>query len=199
MTTQHSRPQSLASLALTWMLLALALAVTGCPRRDGTLPLNDARQMERLRRTSASDLQCDRTQMTLIPLNPTAIETRGCGRIREYSLVCTTRSRCGWQPIVAAAVLAQTELSCPLEAMSVAAPSPTTREVSGCGRANRYELLCDASLPCRWTRTATAVLADAPAPPSSYNVSYEQPGVSTPQAIETQPTAPTEPAPSTQP
>ena len=168
------------------------------------MPINDARQMERLRRTSASDLQCDRTQMTLIPLNATAMETRGCGRIREYSLVCTTRSRCSWQPIVAAAVLAQTELNCPLEAMSVAAPSPTMREVSGCARANRYELVCDAALPCRWSRTATAVLADAPAPPSSYNVTYEQPGASTPQVLQAQPEtqpvpAPAEPAPSTQP
>ena len=197
MTTQHSRPQSPASFAFAWTLLALALVGSGCGRRGGTTPVNDARQTERLRRTSASDLQCDRTQMTLIALNATAMETRGCGRIREYSLVCTTRSRCGWQPIVAAAVLAQTELNCPLEAMSVAAPSATMREVSGCGRANRYELLCDTSLPCRWTRTATAVLTDAPAPPSSYNVTYEQPGASTPQVIETQPM--NGPAPSTQP
>lgn len=161
------------------------------------MPVNDARQMERLRRTSASDLQCDRTQMTLIPLNPTAMETRGCGRIREYSLVCTTRSRCSWQPIVAAAVLAQTELGCSLDAMSVAAPSPTMREVSGCGRANRYELVCDAALPCRWSRTATAVLVDAPAPPSSYNVAYDQPGASTPQVIQVPATE--TPPPTTQP
>jgi len=172
------------------MLLALAFALSGCPRRGGTTPINDARQVERLRRTSAQDLRCDRTQMTLIPLNQSAMETRGCGRIREYSLVCTTRSRCGWQPIVAAAVLAQTEMGCPLEAMNVAAPSPSTREVSGCGRASRYELVCNATLPCRWSRTATAVLADAQAPPSSYNVDYDQPGASAPQVIVTEPVSP---------
>ena len=178
------------------MLLMLAVAATGCPRRAGTMPINDARQMERLRRLSARDLQCDRTQMTLIPLNPSAMETRGCGRIREYSLVCTTRSRCGWQPIVAAAVLAQTELNCPLESMSVAAPSPSMRDVSGCGRANRYELVCNAALPCRWSRTANAVLSTAPPPPSSYNIAYDQPG-ETPQIIVTVPPetapAPTQP------
>ncbi len=185
--------------------LALAFALTGCPRRQGTLPTANAREMERLRRISAHDLQCDRAQMLMVPLNQSAMEARGCGRIREYSLVCTTRFRCQWQPIVSAAVLAQTELPCTLDAMSVASPGTSTREVSGCGRMNRYDLICDVNLPCRWSRTATGALAAAPAPPSSYNVTYAAPGpVPAPQATEVAPPASapeiaTETAPPTQP
>lgn len=180
---------------------ALALALSGCPRRQGTLPTANARDMERLRRISAHDLQCDRAQMVMVPLNTSAMETRGCGRIREYSLVCTTRFRCQWQPIVAAAVLAQAELPCTLEAMTVASLGANTREVSGCGRVNRYDLVCEVSLPCRWSRTASTAVATAPAPPSSYNVTYAAPGpaapASAPQATEVPPA--TESVPPTQP
>lgn len=182
----------LRSLAV-FAFFTLALALTGCPRRQGTLPTANARELERLRRISAHDMQCDRAQMVMIPLNPSAMETRGCGRIREYSLVCTTRFRCQWQPIIAAAVLAQSELPCTLDAMTVSSPGANSREVSGCGRINRYELICAANLPCRWSRTTTMTIASAPQPPSSYNVTYAAPGpvAPAPQASETtQPASP---------
>lgn len=163
-------------------LAGLALAGAGCWRGRratyGTVPTVDARQVERLRRVAERDIRCPRGELVAVPMADSAAEVRGCGRIREYSLVCGRRRRCDWQPMVPAAMLATRDLACPLEAMSVASPTPTARDLIGCGRMTRYTLVCDGEAPCRWT-LATAVAPDAAAvPPPSYGGTYEAPPAS---------------------
>jgi hypothetical protein len=161
------------------LLGLLGLSSSGCWRGRratyGTVPAVDARQVERLRRLAERDIHCPRGELVAVPMAASAAEVRGCGRIREYSLVCGRRRRCDWQPMVPAAMLATRDLGCPLEAMSVASPSPTTRDLMGCGRMTRYTLSCDEESPCRWS-LATAVAPDSAAvPPPSYGGTYAPP------------------------
>lgn len=131
----------LAVLAFAVVTFAGAASM-GCMRSRratyGTVPTVDARQVERLRRVGERDMRCPRGSLVMIPMTQNAVELRGCERIREYSLVCRRGRRCNWQPMTPAALLATRDLACPLEAMSVAAPSASTRDLVGCGRMGRY-------------------------------------------------------------
>lgn len=151
-----------------------AILFAGCfrGRRAGTLPIVDARQVERLRRVGERDMRCPRGSLVLIPMTQNAVELRGCERIREYSLVCRRGRRCNWQPMTPAALLATRDLGCPLEAMSVAAPSASTRDLVGCGRTGRYAIACMDDTVCRWNLLAPVAPEAAAVPPAGYGSTY---------------------------
>jgi hypothetical protein len=153
-----------------------AVAFAGCIRSRratyGTVPTVDARQVERLRRVGERDMRCPRGSLVMIPMTQNAVELRGCERIREYSLVCRRGRRCNWQPMTPAALLATRDLACPLEAMSVAAPSASTRDLVGCGRMGRYAIACLDDAVCRWNLLAPVGPDVAAVPPASYGATY---------------------------
>ncbi|GAB4213171.1 MAG: hypothetical protein OHK0013_36780 [Sandaracinaceae bacterium] len=174
---------SKAVLAIT-MLAALGLASAGCWRGRratyGAEPVVDARQAERLRRIAEREMSCPRDQLVPVPLVESAMEVRGCGRIREYALVCRRGRRCQWQPMVPAALLAARDLACPLESMSVAAPATHVRDLMGCGRMARYALACDAETACRWNLSSAPTSDAAATPPATYGTTYAPPPVGGP-------------------
>jgi hypothetical protein len=153
-----------------------AVLFAGCFRGRratyGTVPTVDARQVERLRRVGERDMHCPRGALVMIPMTQNAVELRGCERIREYSLVCRRGRRCNWQPMMPAALLATRDLACPLEAMSVAAPSASTRDLVGCGRMGRYAIACLEDTVCRWNLLAPVGPDVAAVPPASYGATY---------------------------
>ncbi len=170
------------SPALLLGLLAIALASvllgTGCRRRAafGGVATVDARQVERLRRVGERDMHCPRGSLVMIPMTQSAVELRGCDRIREYSLVCRRGRRCNWQAMMPAALLATRDLGCPLESMNVSASSASTRDLVGCGRMGRYTLTCLDDAVCRWNLLAPVGPELAVAtPPASYGSSYAAP------------------------
>ena len=117
-------------------------------------------------------MRCPRGSLVLIPMTQNAVELRGCERIREYSLVCRRGRRCNWQPMTPAALLATRDLGCPLEAMSVAAPSASTRDLVGCGRTGRYAIACMDDTVCRWNLLAPVAPEAAAVPPAGYGSTY---------------------------
>ncbi|MFO0712510.1 MAG: hypothetical protein U0353_21850 [Sandaracinus sp.] len=167
-----------------WLFVVLAvgvlLATTGCRSRRrttfGSVPTVDARQVERLRRVGEHEMRCPRGSLVLVPMTQNAVELRGCDRIREYALVCRRGRRCNWQPMTPAALLATRDLGCPLEAMSVAAPSASTRDLVGCGRMGRYALSCVEDTVCRWNLLGPVSSDAAGAPPAAYGTGYAAPG-----------------------
>ena len=161
-------------LLLTALLTATALSGCGRLRRAqyGTVPMVDARQVERLRRVGERDMRCPSASLVIIPMTQSAVELRGCERIREYSLVCRRGRRCNWQPMTPAALLAMRDLSCPLEAMSVAAPSASTRDLIGCGRMGRYAIACVEDSVCRWNLLGPVGPDVAVVPPPAYGTTY---------------------------
>jgi len=183
MTERSSRGSGWGrSPALLLVLLAIGLASvllgTGCRRRAafGGVATVDARQVERLRRVGERDMHCPRGSLVMIPMTQSAVELRGCERIREYSLVCRRGRRCNWQAMMPAALLATRDLACPLESMSVSASSASTRDLVGCGRMGRYTLTCLDDAVCRWNLLAPVGPELAVAtPPASYGSSYAAP------------------------
>jgi hypothetical protein len=173
-----------ACKAVLWVatLAAIGLAGSGCDRRAayGAAPTLDARQAERLRRIAERDMSCPRRGLAEVPLVDSAVEVRGCGRIREYALVCRRGRRCQWQPMVPAALLAARDMSCTLESMSVAAPAAHVRDLIGCGRMARYTLVCDGETACRWNLTSRVTSEAAAAPPPTYGTTYAPPPVGGP-------------------
>jgi len=170
-------------LALVLLALAAVLLGTGCRRRAayGGGAVMDARQVERLRAVGERDMHCPRGSLVIIPMTQSAVELRGCERIREYSLVCRRGRRCNWQAMMPAALLATRDLGCPLEAMNVSASSASTRDLVGCGRMGRYALTCLDDAVCRWNLLAPVGPEVAvAAPPASYGGSYAPPEQSTP-------------------
>lgn len=169
----------LASVATVLLLLAAAVAATGCRSRArsayGNVQTMDARQVERLRRVGERDMRCGRGDLVMVPMTQNAVELRGCGRIREYSLVCRRGRRCNWQPMTPAAMLATQDLGCPLESMSVAAPSASTRDLLGCGRTGRYAIACVEDAVCRWNLLGPVALDATVAPPAAYGGGYAPP------------------------
>jgi hypothetical protein len=171
-------PGTLASARTArWILLgvlAVAVLLPGCFRARrglyGAVPTMDAGQVERLRRVGEREMGCPRGALVMIPLTQNAVELRGCERIREYSLVCRRGRRCSWQSMTPAALLATRDLACPLEAMSVAAPSASTRDLVGCGRFGRYAIACTGDAVCRWNLLGP--VAAELAPPPGYGASY---------------------------
>lgn len=185
-TTSRMQLPSLRGAPRMWALL-LALLVSsswlaGChsrrPTTYGSVPTVDARQVERLRRVGERDMRCPAGSLVMIPMTQNAVELRGCERIREYSLVCRRGRRCNWQPMMPAALLATNDLACPLEAMSVAAPSAATRDLIGCGRMGRYAISCVDDMVCRWNLLGPVGPDTAAVPPATYGGGYAAPPTS---------------------
>lgn len=176
------RSPHLAAVGIVSLLLASSLLV-GCHSRRqtmyGSVPMVDARQVERLRRVGERDMRCPAASLVMIPMTQNAVELRGCERIREYSLVCRRGGRrCNWQPMMPAALLATNDLACPLEAMSVAAPSAATRDLIGCGRMGRYAISCVDDMVCRWNLLGPVGPDTAAVPPATYGGGYSAPPTS---------------------
>jgi len=156
--------------------LFTATMLSGCGRlrraQYGNVSTVDARHIERLRRVGERDMHCPSASLVIIPMTQNAVELRGCERIREYSLVCRRGRRCNWQPMTPAALLAMRDLSCPLEAMSVAAPSASTRDLIGCGRLGRYAIACVEDSVCRWNLLGPVGPDVAVVPPPAYGTTY---------------------------
>ncbi len=177
-TTMARRLGATARLAIVivGVVLFAATWIAGCGRLRrgayGTAPTVDARQIERLRRVGEREMRCPRASLVMIPMTQNAVELRGCERIREYALVCRRGRRCTWQPMTPAAMLAMRDLACPLEAMSVAAPSASTRDLIGCGRMGRYAIACVEDAVCRWNLLAPVGPDVAVVPPPAYGTTY---------------------------
>ncbi len=152
--------------ALFVLTALLLLLLSSCGRRRSTSAQLDRREVARLERTAATDLDCPAQEVELASLAPTAAEARGCERIREYSLTCERR-RCEWRPMTPAAMLAVADLSCPLTSMDVEAPSAEARVLRGCGREARYTLSCAEAEGCRWILVGP-VAPTVPVAPATY-------------------------------
>lgn len=178
-------------------LVALGVLLGGCGRRRAMRAMRanadlDRRQLVALQRSAGADMSCPAEQLALVALTTRAVEVRGCGRIREYALVCENARRCTWQPITPAAVLAVRDLSCPLTSMDVEAPSQIQRTLRGCGRGIGYVLSCADGIGCRWVATEPAGPA-VPPPPSGYGDRAAAPFVPTDESPATRPASESQP------
>ncbi|MCX7808058.1 MAG: hypothetical protein N2515_05585 [Deltaproteobacteria bacterium] len=135
----------------------------------------EAGQLENLLHLSEGDMQCSRDVLSLSVLATRAAEVRGCGKIREYALVCQRAGRCNWEPIVPAVFLASQALGCPIEHCQVVSPTATVRDVNSCGQWLRYRLSCSGG-GCRWLIAPYS--PSLPPPPSSQPPSYDSPPTS---------------------
>ncbi len=149
------------------LLLALALAASGCHRRDRTLV--DDRRLQNLQRSASRDLNCPAVGVTVERLDERLFRASGCNGWRDYAIVANGPHRYGgarWQDVTPLAERASVELMCPPDGVGYEARSPRLYAVAGCGRATTLELRCG-PVDCGWLLASpvqTTAVQTAPAP-----------------------------------
>jgi hypothetical protein len=149
------------------LVLALsALALVGCHRRarvGGTQVVATAggaqavtvshRHYRNLLRVAARDMRCHHRQLAPQEVSPGIFAISGCGQLRDYAMICTSRRRCRWVGIQPVEHVAMAETQCASGQIVVQAPAPLSRQVSACGQTLTYGLACGGA-GCAWTRGA---------------------------------------------
>nr|MDQ3035695.1 hypothetical protein [Myxococcota bacterium] len=109
------------------------------------------RQTRQLQQQASRELGCDARTLTITPLSDRVMQVHGCGQLRDYAYA--TGRRRGWYAIQPVYMRAGSEMACPVQQLSVQAPTSTVRNATGCGRTARYDLVCGA-IECAWMMTA---------------------------------------------
>lgn len=152
------------------VLFGLSLLVlVGCHRGrdDRAAPQATERQLRNLVATAARDIPCAEPTLIQQQIGDGLYAVQGCGRSREYLLLCEGRRAhgCRWSPVTPVEQVAAAEMSC--AQLVIGQPSPITRDVSGCGQTVQYTIGCNV-MACAWGHAAgiatVAPVAVAPAP-----------------------------------
>ena len=155
------------------VLFGLALVgLLGCHRGrdDRSAPQATERQLRNLVETGARDIPCPEPTLIQQQIGDGLYAVQGCGRSREYLLLCEGRHRgCRWNPVTPVEQVAAAEMGC--AQLAIAQPSPITRDVSGCGQTVQYTIGCNVA-GCAWghaggVATVTQVAAAPPPPPAT--------------------------------
>jgi hypothetical protein len=152
-------------------LVTVALvALSACVRRAdayGRVPHVDERRLANLQALASREMACPAVTLAITPLDMRVYQVTGCGMVREWAIMGRGRGRyqgAQWRPVVPIGQRASAEMACPPEGLAIAAPLPTERTASGCGRAATYAILCG-DLDCAWVMTShTGAWAGAPEP-----------------------------------
>lgn len=123
-----------------------AIALFACAHGPPGLRAADDRSVRRLERLARGQLDCPDVRVGA--LSDVVYRAQGCGRLGEFSHVCTGR-RCHWDAIVPVVARASSELACPIEILEERVVEPGMHEVVGCGHAGVYRIVCRDTI-CEW-------------------------------------------------
>lgn len=156
-------------------IVLFGIALLGCHRHRaevgvaGGVQATD-RQIRNAVALAARDMQCPEATLSAGQIGESLYTVHGCGRSREYLLMCSGRGRaCRWQPVVPVEQVAASETGC--TTFSIAEPSPIERSLTGCNQTFTYMIGCNVSA-CAWGHAATsgAVVQTAAPPPQTTTV-----------------------------
>lgn len=151
-------------------VVLFGLALFGCHRhRDATVgiaggPQATDRQVRNAVALAARDMQCPEQTLSAQQIGESLYSIHGCGRSREYLLMCSGRHRaCRWSPVVPVEQVAAAETGC--TAFSITEPSAIERAVTGCNQTSMYMIGCNVAA-CAWGHAAGsgAVVQSGPQP-----------------------------------
>jgi hypothetical protein len=150
-------------------VVLFGLALFGCHRHaqyaTGAAggPQATDRQVRNAVALAARDMQCPEPTLSAQQIGQSLYSIHGCGRSREYLLMCSGRHACRWSPVVPVEQVAAAETGC--TAFTITEPSPIERAVSGCNVTVQYMIGCNVAA-CAWGHAAGggAVAQSAPQP-----------------------------------
>lgn len=157
------------TLSVAVATLALAPALPGCASGSTTTGYTTTTvsrevasyDVRRLELEASSIMGCPTRALSTRAVTDRVWQVNGCGQTREFAWVDLGGGHGAWDPIAPVSTYASNELSCPLDSLVVRAPSPSVRNVSGCGESATYQLTCDAR-SCAWTMTEHEEIAPRP-------------------------------------
>lgn len=150
-------------------IVLFGLALLGCHRHSaagigpGGGPIASDRQVRNAVQLAARDMQCPEQTLSAQQIGESLYSIHGCGRSREYLLMCSGRGRaCRWAPVVPVEQVAAAETGC--TAFSIAEPSAIERALTGCNQTLTYMIGCNVAA-CAWGHAGGgAVVQSAPQP-----------------------------------
>jgi len=153
------------------VIVLFGLALLGCHRHArydvgaAAGPQASDRQVRNAVQLAARDMQCPEPTLSAQQIGQSLYSIHGCGRSREYLLMCAGRhAACRWAPVVPVEQVAAAETGC--TAFSIAEPSAIGRTLSGCNMSVSYMIGCNVAA-CAWGHAAGgsgAVVQSAPPP-----------------------------------
>lgn len=150
-------------------LVLFGLALLGCHRhRADTVgvaggPSATDRQLRNAVALAARDMQCPEQTMSAAQIGESLYTVHGCGRSREYVLMCS-RHACRWQPVTPVEQVAAAETGCTM--FTISEPSAIERTLTGCNQAVTYMIGCNVAA-CAWGHAAGGGQVVQSAPPST--------------------------------
>lgn len=148
-------------------IVLFGLALLGCHRHGavatgpGGGPQASERQVRNAVGLAARDMQCPEQTLSAQQIGESLYTIHGCGRSREYLLMCT-RHACRWSAVVPVEQVAAAETGC--TAFQISEPSPIERAVTGCNQTSMYMIGCNVAA-CAWGHAAGGgAVASAPPP-----------------------------------
>jgi len=142
------------------LVFVLGLALLGCHRHAryevGAAggPQANPRQIANAVHQAAADMQCPEATLRPEQIGESLYSVHGCGRSREYLLMCPgRRGACRWQPVVPVEQVAAAETQC--TQFTIAEPSVIERALTGCGATTVYMIGCNVAA-CAWGHAAGA-------------------------------------------
>jgi hypothetical protein len=150
-------------------LVLFGLALLGCHRHAGVGvaggPQATDRQLRNAVDLAARDMQCPETTLSAAQIGESLYSIHGCGRSREYLLMCAGRRRaCRWQAVVPVENVAASETGC--GAFAIGEPSPIERTLTGCNMTVSYMIGCNVSA-CAWGHAAGGQVVQTAATPTT--------------------------------
>lgn len=147
-----------------------SLALLGCHRHGGPAgvgptggPQASQRQLQNAVQLAARDMQCPPQTLNAQQIGESLYSIHGCGRSREYLLMCARRA-CRWAPVAPVEQVAASETGC--TAFTIAEPSPIERALTGCNQTVTYMIGCNVAA-CAWGHAGSiggTVVQSAPPP-----------------------------------
>lgn len=151
-------------------IVLFGVALLGCHRHRGDVgiaggPQATDRQVRNAVSIAARDMQCPEQTLSAQQIGESLYTVHGCGRSREYLLLCAGRRRaCRWSPVIPVEQVAASETGC--TTFTITEPSLIERAVSGCNQTSMYMIGCNVAA-CAWGHAAGgggAVVQSAPPP-----------------------------------
>jgi hypothetical protein len=148
-------------------VVLFGLALLGCHRHAGVGvaggPQATDRQVRNAVSLAARDMQCPEQTLSAQQIGESLYTIHGCGRSREYLLMCAGRRRaCRWAPVVPVEQVAAAETGC--GAFQISEPSPIERTLYGCNQTATYMIGCNVAA-CAWGHAAGGQVVQSAPPP----------------------------------
>ncbi len=150
-------------------LVLFGLALFGCHRhRADTVgvaggPAASERQIRNAVALAARDMQCPEQTMSAAQIGESLYTVHGCGRSREYLLMCS-RHACRWQPVTPVEQVAAAETGCTM--FTILETSAIERTLTGCNQSISYMIGCNVAA-CAWGHAAGGQVVQSAPPPQT--------------------------------